>query len=835
MGYSDETNVELARKEYEDNELGYYKLDVDEGYVGTLSDINNNRSNNGEQIFTYTKTSGGTESVTPDASLSERAKVKEITLLYRGSTNPAGLFKGQSGEVGRDWVGNNAALRLKMLMNQRGVTGQLEASAEYLKEIMEKYPNAKINIYGHSLGSMDAQYALACITDYSRINGAYIYNGPNIYSLLSYNQKVNVSALYAKIYNYIDSEDIVGLGYEKGKGSVGQVFKFDGKNKKTENAVIEAKKQMDFWHPSKVALAPFAALYGYLGAMFSDQHMWGGYNFDVDGNLIDRYGRRVKAWEKPEETAILEKVSRSKEYLELLSKNKELTIDVNQDGKLDAKFSVDSLKATPLIPVGASGEIVINFPTLLILAGNLEALLNEIAQIKELLNVSRETNADVESRKQSRTETLEQSIVRYLEQIELIKSIKKLDEFYSTLEDNKSKFEVLGGYNTYQFSRQFDWFGFSGFKHWCYQSGSHWDYSPTVKKLDKIKVSARKTAEGVKKTYYNEYSSQREAIITVSAKTDIARQGLATINSFKSSIAETFKGQGVRSKFDDGIAKPLGEVIKVEKTNMDAMEKCIRSMQQSVIALADSHQANDTTIEQNWNTKQDVLGNYKVGEIPSDFNTFVEKSGLFDDLAVLKAFDKQVDDEANNLSSKMATSFTAYLTVAKDKSRNTYADLKETQASAGSLIPDFPTGIYYKEEKEEGEYDIHYYRTIEESIEVAATIKETENLITELEKSYRDTIQTIDSVGGLLSTLKTELRNYLEDAIYNYSTLSEVVRAQRLIMLVMNKINAQVTGFSELVNQNKGKSIEALDGRMKELGVMTSHISELISTCFGDK
>ena len=832
MSKTDRVHKEIAESEYNSYVVGkeaktnnYYK-------IGTPLDFNDNRSGNGEQI--YAIASDGNNAL-PNASLSERAKVKEITLLYRGSTNPLESVTGKAGEVGRDWGLNNTVLGLKIGTGQRGVTGQLEASAEYLKEIMEKYPNAKINIYGHSLGSMDAQYALACITDYSRINGAYIYNGPNIYSLLSYNQKVNVSALYAKIYNYIDSEDIVGLGYEKGKGSVGQVFKFDGKNKKTENAVIEAKKQMDFWHPSKVALAPFAALYGYLGAMFSDQHMWGGYNFDADGNLIDRYGRRVKAWEKPEETAILEKVSRSKEYLELLSKNKELTIDVNQDGKLDARFSVDSLKATPLIPVGASGEIVINFPTLLILAGNLEALLNEIAQIKELLNVSGETNADVESRKQSRTETLEQSIVRYLEQIELIKSIKKLDEFYSTLEDNKSKFEVLGEYNTYQFSRQFDWFGFSGFKHWCYQSGSHWDYSPTVKKLDKIKVTARKTAEGVKKTYYNEYSPQREAIITVSTKTDIARQGIATINSFKSNIAEAFKGQGVRSKFDDGIAKPLDEVIKVEKTNMDAMEKCIRSMQQSVIALADSHQANDTTIEQNWNTKQDVLGNYKVGEIPSDFNTFVEKSGLFDDLAVLKAFDKQVDDEANSLSSKMATSFTAYLTVAKDKSRNTYADLKDTQMSAASVISDFPIGIYYKEEKEEGEYDIHYYRTIEESIEVAAIIKETENLITELEKSYRDTIQTIDSAGGLLSTLKIELRNYLEDAIYNYSTLSEVIRAQRMIALVMNKINAQVISFSELVNQNKGKSIEALDGRMKELGVMTSHISELISTCFGNK
>lgn len=496
MPETDKIHKEIAQAEYNTYTIGREAWTDNGRYIGVPIDFNDNRSGNGEQI--YAIASDGSN-VLPNAPLSERAKVKEITLLYRGSTNPLGLFTGKAGEVGRDWIGNNATLRLKMLMNQRGVTGQLEASADYLKEIMEKYPNAKINIYGHSLGSMDAQYALACITDYSRINGAYIYNGPNIYSLLSYNQKVNVSALYAKIYNYIDSEDIVGLGYEKGKGSVGQVFKFDGRDKKTENAIIEAMKQMNPKNPSKVVLAPFAALYGYLGAMFSDQHMWGGYNFDADGNLIDRYGRRVKAWEKPEETAMLEKVSRSKEYLELLSKNKELTIDVNQDGKLDARFSVDSLKATPLIPVGASGEIVINFSTLLILAGNLEALLNEIAQIKELLSISEQTNADVESRKQSRTETLEQSIVRYLEQIELIKSIKKFDEFYSTLEDNKSKFEVLGEYNTYQFSRQFDWFGFSGFKHWCYQSGSHWDYSPTVKKLDKIKVTARKTAEGVKK------------------------------------------------------------------------------------------------------------------------------------------------------------------------------------------------------------------------------------------------------------------------------------------------------------------------------------------------
>ena len=142
MSKTDRVHKEIAESEYNSYVVGkeaktnnYYK-------IGNTLDFNDNRSGNGEQI--YAIASDGSN-VLPNAPLSERAKVKEITLLYRGSTNPLGLFTGKAGEVGRDWVGNNAALRLKMLMNQRGVTGQLEASAEYLKEIMEKYPNEKIN------------------------------------------------------------------------------------------------------------------------------------------------------------------------------------------------------------------------------------------------------------------------------------------------------------------------------------------------------------------------------------------------------------------------------------------------------------------------------------------------------------------------------------------------------------------------------------------------------------------------------------------------------------------------------------------------------------------
>ena len=142
MSKTDRVHKEIAESEYNSYEVGKPATISQDYLIGATLNFNDNRSGNGEQI--YAIASDGSN-VLPNAPKSERAKVKEITLLYRGSTNPLGLFTGKAGEVGRDWVGNNAALRLKMLMNQRGVTGQLEASAEYLKEIMEKYPNEKIN------------------------------------------------------------------------------------------------------------------------------------------------------------------------------------------------------------------------------------------------------------------------------------------------------------------------------------------------------------------------------------------------------------------------------------------------------------------------------------------------------------------------------------------------------------------------------------------------------------------------------------------------------------------------------------------------------------------
>ena len=797
MAYSDETNMNIAKEEYKNREPGYILNTEDNEYLGTLSDVNDDRTNNGEQIYTYTRTEGSDEIVSPDAPLSEREKVEEITILYRGSTAPG--IGADNEDARKDWLNNDVPMAEKIMLGEKGATGQLEASSDYLKEMMEKYPNAKINIYGHSLGSMDAQYALANVTDYSRIKSANIYNGPNIYSTLTEEQKINVSALYDKINNYVDSRDLVGLGYKKGEGTVGKTYNFSGESN---------------------------------GINKIDQHMWGGYRFDSDGNLIDEDGKRVKAWNKPDEIKKLQAEAKNKVRDAAINKVQGLSVDVDHDGKLDAQFGRDKLLTTELMPgSGAGKDIVINFSSLQGLSKNLQGLLEDIKQIRELLTKSTTTNSTVESRKANRTETLEQSIVSYLEQINLIKSIKNLDDFYTKLEDKEKLFSEIANYSTYQFSRQFDWFGFSHFKTWCYRSGASWDYGIVTKLLDSLSKKAGETWDTINKIIVVPgMGPGGTRIIQLNTKTGIAQKGEATINSFKKSIGDTLKGEGIRSAFDDGIANPLSDVLKVELTNVDKMEACINSMIGSVNALAESHRNNDATIEKNWRSNKDVMGGYIVGSIPTDFDTFVKQSNLFDDLEVLKAFDQQVDNTTNSLGDSMITAFSGYLTESKSSVDATHSGLKDTESAASDVIAEFATEICYKVK-----LSINFYNTVEACISIASSIKEIKSFIDSIEQEYQETIQTIFNTGNSLPSLKTQLRSYLEDAIYNYSTLSDVVKGQRGIAAIMNRIYTQALGFLRLVNENKGKSIEALAERMEDMGTMASHISQIVEQCFGSK
>ncbi|ELK7957227.1 DUF2974 domain-containing protein [Listeria monocytogenes] len=257
--HTDQERVELAEKEYHKMKSGEaVNIPATNGGIKTIGIVSQkiNNKSTGEQSYIITD-----KYTPPTASISERNKVKELTILYKGSTAPANGnlnvpkhpdYK----DVRKDWLSNDIPTAIQ-ITNGGGstVTPQLKTSAETLKQTMKLYPNAQIYVYGHSLGSMNAQYAIADLDkkDIKRISGGFFYQGPNIYSNLTPKQQDTVKAINAldRLFNFVDRKDYVPIGYGIGDPTIGHLIE------------VESKK-----------------------AGMVEQHMWGGYQFDEDGNVL---------------------------------------------------------------------------------------------------------------------------------------------------------------------------------------------------------------------------------------------------------------------------------------------------------------------------------------------------------------------------------------------------------------------------------------------------------------------------------------------------------------------------------------------------------------------
>lgn len=255
--YTDQDNVRFAKGEYGDYKVGQpYKIGKDRRTAGYVQekygfDKNGNPcdSRNGEQAYV----------VTPE-NIKNPKNVQQVAVVYRGSNSH---FVTQPTDSIDDWVGNDAGLGTIAFINEKrvkkdkstmaGYTPQLESSADTLNDVAKKYPNAKIYVYGQSLGSMDAQYAIASMNDPDRLAHACVYEGPNMYNNLTPEQKKTADKLTkeGKIQNFVDVKDCVPVGYAKPSKSIGTLY--------------------------------YVKSEGYHGIV--GQHMWGGYKFDKQGHL----------------------------------------------------------------------------------------------------------------------------------------------------------------------------------------------------------------------------------------------------------------------------------------------------------------------------------------------------------------------------------------------------------------------------------------------------------------------------------------------------------------------------------------------------------------------
>ena len=207
--YVSEVNLQTAMAEYKDLRLNRIAENPNGDQIGTVTQVYNNTTGAGEQVYAVVKN--------PKENTDD---VQEVTVLFRGSTGPDHILN-EAPDVWNDWAENDAVIAKRIVMQSNlsdrdQSTEQLKASARALKDIMEKYPNAK----------MDAQYAMAALeaAQIERIQQAYIYNGPDVYRILSPEQRKIVDQIKGRIYNYADPKDKISMvGRDPSKGSIGSV------------------------------------------------------------------------------------------------------------------------------------------------------------------------------------------------------------------------------------------------------------------------------------------------------------------------------------------------------------------------------------------------------------------------------------------------------------------------------------------------------------------------------------------------------------------------------------------------------------------------------------
>ena len=139
------------------------------------------------------------------------------------------------------------------------------------------------------MGSINAQFALANCTHPEAIAAAYLYEGTNIWLLLTPKERRRVAQMRERIFNYVDIYDPVTLGITETHHMVGKLCYVDSEP----------------MQPIK-------------------QHMWGGYQFNPDGSLKLRKIDQAFLAESRSEHKLLSRSGELTDFIEKISSSDEI-------------------------------------------------------------------------------------------------------------------------------------------------------------------------------------------------------------------------------------------------------------------------------------------------------------------------------------------------------------------------------------------------------------------------------------------------------------------------------------------------------------------------------
>ena len=662
-------------------------------------------------------------------------------------------------------------------------TNQLETSEKFAEKIKEEYPYSDIGYTGHSLGGY-----MAIRTAIKNKSKATVFNAPDPANTLSKEEIKFALKNPGLIKNYRNPMDPIG---NFGGNRLGTAIYVD--------SVI--------------------AHHGFPGsAIFDVYHTIASWtNFDDDGNLVDKNGKAVKK-------VILEE------------------LDVENDGKVDFKINVENWYPEKLFSpkyvktVKGSLEIKINHESLQSLSGELKNSIADLETALSILNRAETYNNELSSRKENRKETLGQYVADHLKQIQVLDMIGKIDSFFADLETKKGKYAEFSGYSGRYFSSKFIEEELNN-KVFIKENGGRFEYYEISCNLTDVGDSSQGVLSNIRKTENVAPAGGKGRIVSLSVRSSIGKLGESVINGFEGRIRESFRGENNRSGFDDGIVDALKEIIQVEKKNVQTLINCFQYMNSTVQLTNYSFNRSDTDLGNKLKANEEVVGNYQVPALAVDYNTFLNQSGVFDDVAVVKAFDNQVDTRTKELSKDMQGKLGDYFQQAKVFMQGSLDSVRKNKDYAEKVVADYPVQIYYNERIEEVifENEKKYYGSVEGEVRQSGGIKELAQIGAQLVEKHQSTLDNIDIVNEGLSQIEGLLQDSLEELIYGYDNLSGILKAHNIVSQILAKINTQATVFNDLLKKNTGQTINGLNGRLEEIINITNNVNTMVDDCFGSK
>lgn len=780
--YTDKQIIDIANKEYDNYTKGnIVRIDKNKIIIGYVSEVNHKAW--GEDSYVVTD-----EKMPENPTAEDYAKVKYVTILYQGST--ANLISHPIKTL-TDWVPNNFVMGFTVLAPEALIpqrAPQMEEASETLQKALKTYPNAKIDIFAHSLGLMDGYGALADVKaeDAHRIRGVYLLNGPNPYKSFDNIQKENLRRLADKINVYIDTNDIVGFGYNT-TNVIGNIYRIQTKD--------------IFW---------------------LDQHNLKGYEFDAADNLVNVDG-----------TIAIEDI-RLKH------------IDINNDGTIDFKIdSIDvrvrDLFTNGLFLVTSSQKIQLNEGILKQLADNLKDTSSvELANIKRITNLCIEKNNKINSSFDSRKNQVTEQVREVIKLSGMSYLIDGLYDSVGVIMKNKDILEEGVSHSELERER----FNSSQTP---LVNGKSLNFNNYNYQLAKLRYTCQHLLERVNKEKTVDvpsmFSGGRPSIMKSWQVIEEASKELLKKSD------ELFEGEGLREGKKDGISESLSIVLNVIAANTEEILASLNNVVALVTGIKENFAAADKWIGEKLE-KGEFVTEFRNGLFPTNYSAYLERDEIFDDVKdVLQAFDRQVEKRSSEYAKKIAEVYQNVLGEFEEGLKDFLFFKDYLNRSLLQITDNYGLNVYVKEEQithellngksvEKKTYPETYWGTLEQLYpsRTRNNIARIRNVIIPALIQIQQAIWRSQNTRHMLGNLGTKLKPIVEDGVYHAFDLDEIVKGQKYVAAIANRLGQELNHVIQVMEAEgmQASAISTLKAKLSQTHQLIRYYVRFVNDCFGD-